>query len=61
MVNLLQLFYSNKIALEKFTRGRKSPEGYPYSSRPSDATNQLSSAAMESWFCKAEAYWCQKL
>jgi len=49
MVNLLQLFYSNWMAL-KFTRGRQSPEGYPFSSRPSDATNQLSAADRESWF-----------
>jgi len=54
MANLLQLFYSNYIALSKFTRGRKSPEGYPSSSLPFDATNQLSAAAMESWFWKAE-------
>jgi len=54
MVNLLQLFYSNSIALNKFTCGHKSPEAYPCSSWPSDATNQLSAATMESWFWKAE-------
>jgi len=31
MVNLLQLFYNKQIALNKFTRGRQSPEGYPCS------------------------------
>jgi len=54
MANLLQLFYSYLIALNKFTCGRKSPEGYPCSSRPSDAKNQLSAAVMESMFWKAE-------
>ena len=39
MMNLLQLFYSKLTALSKFTCGRKSPEGYPCSSHPSEATN----------------------
>jgi len=55
MVNLLQLFCSNQIALNKFTRGRKSPESYQCSSRPSDATNQLLAAAIESWFWKLKS------
>ena len=42
------------MALNEFTRGRQSPEDYPCSSRPSDAMNQLSAAAMESWFWKTE-------
>ena len=33
---------------------------FMFYSRPSDATNQLSAAAMESWFWKTEE-WCQKL
>jgi len=44
MVNLLQLFCSKQMALNKFTRGRQSPEGYLCSSQPSDATNWLSAA-----------------
>ena len=52
MVNLLQLFYSNQMALNKFTCGCLSRAGYPCSSQPSDATNQLSAAAMESCFWK---------
>ena len=54
MVNLLQLFCSKQMALHKFTRGCQSLEGYPCSSRPSDATNQLSAAAVESLFWKTE-------
>jgi len=54
MVKLLQLLYSKQMALNKFTRGRQSLEGYPCSSRPSDATNHLSAAAMDSWFWKTE-------
>jgi len=54
MVNLLQLFCSKQMAHNKFTRGRQSPEDYPCSSRPSDATNQLSAAAVEIWFWKTE-------
>jgi len=42
------------MALNKFTHGRQSPEGHPGSSRPSDATNQQSAAAMESWFWKTD-------
>jgi len=42
------------MALNKFTRSHQSLEGYPCSSQPSDATNQLSAAAMENWFWKAE-------
>jgi len=38
----------------KFTRGSKSPECYQCSTWPSDAMNQLSAAAMESWFSKNE-------
>jgi len=55
MVNLLQLFYTKQMALNKFTRGRQSQEGYPCFSRPSDATNQLSATAVEIWFWKASA------
>ena len=55
MVNLLQLFCSKQMALHKFTRGCQSLEGYPCSSRPSDATNQLSAAAVESLFWKTDA------
>jgi len=36
------------MVLNKFIRGRQSPEGYPCSSRPSDAMNQLSATAMQS-------------
>ena len=54
MMNLLQLFYSNQLALNKFTPGHKYPEGYSCSSRPSDATNQVQAAAIESWFWKTE-------
>jgi len=54
MVNLLQLFYSKQMAVNKFERARKSTEVYPCSSWPSGATNQLSAAAMESWFRKTE-------
>ena len=61
MVHLLQLFCSKQMALNKFTRGRQSPEGYPCSSRPSDATNQLSAAAAESSFWKTEEQWRQQL
>jgi len=61
VVNLLQLFYSKQMALNKFTRGRQSPEGYPCSSRPSDATNHLSAAATESCFWKTEEQWRQQL
>ena len=39
----------------KFTRGSKSPECYQCSTWPSDAMNQLSAAAMESWFSKMKS------
>ena len=42
------------MAHNKFTSDRQSPEGYPGSSRPSGATNQLSVADVERWFWKTE-------
>ena len=54
MENLLQLFCSTQMALNKFTHGRQFLEGHPGSSRPSDAMNQVSAAAMESWLWKTE-------
>jgi len=44
----------NEMSLNKFTCGCQSPEGYPCSSWPSGATNQLSTAAMERCFWKTE-------
>jgi len=54
-MNLLQLFYSKPTALSKFTCGRKSPEGYPCSSHPSEAMNLVTDdeslkIAVKAWF-----------